>query len=495
MDQKIFWILELANNHCGSVDRAKKIIDMHGAVCKTHNMQVGFKLQLRDLDTLIHPDYKDSNLKYIKRFRETKLNKTQFKEIVDYIRESGFYSVATPFDEASVELALDLNIDILKIASCSIDDWALLEKVSSVDRMIVISTGGASDDIVSSVAKFFGSKFRNFALMHCVAEYPTPIEHSNLDRIDNLRSLLAQNNVRIGISTHESPNNVSIVPYAIAKGCTIVEKHVDLNDGKANAYSCPPDYMNDLYYKVSIVNKMMRGKSDDETKALNALKRGVFASCDVGAGETFTKNNLFLAMPRQDNQLDASHFYELLDRKSTVEIKKNEPISESLMQTLRDEKEISRILMFTMNYLDKVEIPYTTEDTVELSTHYGLSKFREYGALIINRINREYCKKLIVMLPEQKHPTHHHVKKEEVFELLHGDCVIVLNGEKHELKRGVPVLIPRGTSHSFCSQCGCVIEEISTTHILGDSIYQDPKIFKLNLLDRKVITKFTRSSR
>ena len=89
------------------------------------------------------------------------------------------------------------------------------------------------------------------------------------------------------------------------------------------------------------------------------------------------------------------------------------------------------------------------------------------------------------MQPKQSHPVHHHVKKEETFELLSGDCTLMLNNKIIELKLGKPILIPRGVDHSFSSSSGCIIEEVSTTHYKGDSVYKDPKIFKLRLQDRK----------
>ena len=121
-----------------------------------------------------------------------------------------------------------------------------------------------------------------------------------------------------------------------------------------------------------------------------------------------------------------------------------------------------------------------------MSAHYGLDSFEQTGVFIVNKINREYCKKLLVVLDNQSHPTHHHIKKEESFELLHGDCVLNLNGKNIELERGKAVLIPRGTKHSFTSKGGCVIEEISTTHYSGDSVYENVDINKLTINDRKI---------
>ena len=56
----------------------------------------------------------------------------------------------------------------------------------------------------------------------------------------------------------------------------------------------------------------------------------------------------------------------------------------------------------------------------ELSHHFGIDRFEEEGATIISVVNREYCKKLIVLLPGQDHPMHSHQKKEETFHVLYG---------------------------------------------------------------------------
>jgi len=72
---------------------------------------------------------------------------------------------------------------------------------------------------------------------------------------------------------------------------------------------------------------------------------------------------------------------------------------------------------------------------------------------------------------------------------LHGDCALTLNNKEIQLQKGKPVLIARGVEHSFSSEGGCVIEEISTTHKVGDSIYQDVEINTLQIADRKIKIK------
>ena len=142
----MLYVFEMANNHQGSVDHAKKIVDKFGNLSKKYKLNAAIKLQFRQLGTFIHKDYHKSDLKYVKRFNETKLSKSQFKEIVEYIKDGGMKCMATPFDNESLSWFNDLDIDIVKIASCSIDDWPLLEEVSQINKKIIISTAGAHFD-------------------------------------------------------------------------------------------------------------------------------------------------------------------------------------------------------------------------------------------------------------------------------------------------------------------------------------------------------------
>jgi N-acetylneuraminate synthase len=112
----------------------------------------------------------------------------------------------------------------------------------------------------------------------------------------------------------------------------------------------------------------------------------------------------------------------------------------------------------------------------EISHHYGVDRFEETGATLISLVNREYCKKLIVVLPGQRHPEHYHKRKEETFLVIHGRITIVLNGERKELTRGDVLVVERCARHSFQSDIGCIMEELSTTHYPDDSFYTDPAI-------------------
>ena len=94
--------------------------------------------------------------------------------------------------------------------------------------------------------------------------------------------------------------------------------------------------------------------------------------------------------------------------------KKNDPLEKN-RNNLSNSQTISNILMQTNGLLRQAGIKISENWEYEISHHYGLERFREFGAILIDIINREYCKKLIIQLPRQKHPYHFHKKKEKLF--------------------------------------------------------------------------------
>ena len=92
-------------------------------------MRAAIKLQFRDIGKFIHKDFRDRrDIRYIKRVTETYLSKADYGILVDAIRKNGCIPMATPFDEASVDLCVELNLPIIKIASADSNDWFTYRK-------------------------------------------------------------------------------------------------------------------------------------------------------------------------------------------------------------------------------------------------------------------------------------------------------------------------------------------------------------------------------
>ncbi len=475
----------MANNHQKSVDHAKKIIDDFCRLKEKHVIDCGIKMQFRNLQTFIHKDFYNSDLHYVKRFKDTELSKEEFSEIIDYIHSKKIVSVATPFDNDSIKTFQDLNVQVLKIASCSNDDWPLLEQVAKLNNKIIISTGGATIKHLKKVYALFKSHNRDFSFLHCVAEYPTVPDKAFLGRISKLKDEFPD--IEIGYSSHESPLEKSVIPYAVAMGASIIEKHIgkETDSIKLNKYSCTANDFDKILEEVSFLNSSTKGDFEP-SEALSKLKRGIYTNKDIKIGDVVSEEDFYFSMPVQESFDDASSIKLISGKKSLVEILKDKPVKKSYFGDDNKEKAMQILEKDFQNLLESSSVTISDKDDIEFSCHYGFKRFREYGALIISKINRSYCKKIIALLPKQFHPEHHHLQKEECFELLYGDCTLILNSKQIKLKKGEPILINKSVNHSFRSENGCVLEEVSTTHIVGDSIYRDPLISSLRVEDRKI---------
>lgn len=489
---KIFddlFIFEMANSHQGSVEHGKDIIHEMGKIARKYNIKAAVKLQYRNLDTFIHPDYKGrKDVNHIPRFESTRLTYDQFTELVEAIRSEGMIAMSTPFDEDGVDWCMDQGLDIIKVASCSSLDWPLVEKIAATHKPVIISVGGKTISDIDKLYNYFTHKRCDFAFMHCIAEYPAPIERLQLDFIDKLRRRYPDN--VIGYSGHEDPDDNVIPMMAIAKGAKILERHVGLPTEtiSLNAYSMKPDQA-DKWVKSALEAKEIckmkketeRYISQAEIDSLNSLMRGVYLKHDVKKGDVLNREDVFFAMPNHDKQMTSGEFFEGVvaskDYKANEELHETKPVTDTNLarSVIHDVK--------GMLYEANIYLGDTFE--AELSHHYGMKHFRQFGAVIISIVNREYCKKLIAVLPGQQHPDHMHKVKEETFQLLYGDLEVVVDGEEREMKPGDIQTVLRGQMHSFSSRTGAVFEEISTTHVKNDSYYEDPVIAKKDLMERK----------
>ncbi len=485
--KKIKIIYEMANNHMGDLDHGLLIIDKFKHISSQFDeFDFAFKLQYRD-DSFFHPHHinrKDHKL--IKRFTETRLGDSKFRKLVKYIKDNDFQFICTPWDEKAVKYLINLNVEIIKIASCSFNDWNLLEETVKYKKNIIASTAGATELEIDRVVSFLKNKKKNFSLMHCVGEYPTINKNLHLDQIDFLKNKYS--NVEIGYSTHEEPKNIENIQIAIAKGATIFEKHVGVKSKRydINKYSAEPEQVLKWLYSAKRAIEVCGGLKNErkqfskkEKQDLRILYRGAYASKNL-TKSTYLKNNYFLAMPNIKGQLVAKELGKFSNYKLKKNIKKNKPI---MLKDLKLEYEIGNIMEKKFLIKDKIKdminsanIILPKDMKVEISHHYGIDNFFKKGAVLFHIVNKEYSKILIMMFPGQKYPAHVHKIKNETYFVLSGDLKVNIGKNKKILYPGDRLNINKETIHSFETKKGVIFEEISTTYISGDSNYIDGSI-------------------
>ena len=354
MKENIFknlFVLELANNHWGSLKRGKEIVRQFAKVAKKYNVKAAIKLQFRDLDTFIHKGHIKEGLnlelstlpkrsRYIQKISRTALSKEECSKLIFYIKKLGCIPMATPFDENSVDLCVKLGLKIIKVASSDINDWILLNKIALTKLPVIASTGGASEKQIDDFVKFFENRNISIAINHCVSKYPSEDDELELNQIDYLKQKYPD--IVIGLSTHEYSDWYTSMHISYAKGARMWERHIDIPYPKEHEqkeitkYCSTPDQV-DRWFAAYKKARMMCGAAgaqerrtidSKEANYLYALHRGLYLKKDIKKGDIITLGDLYSAVPYQKdiNQVSSRGFIdgELICKK---DIKKDDPLT------------------------------------------------------------------------------------------------------------------------------------------------------------------------
>ena len=314
IDRDIFeelFVLEIANNHWGRVDRGLKIIETYGQVVRFNNVRAALKLQFRDVNSFIHADFRNrSDIRYIKKTLDTKMSDEEYSTLVKAIRALSCIPMATPFDERSVDLCCELGIPIIKIASSDLNDWILLERIAKTKKPVIVSTGGSSLKDMDDLVTFFNNRNIAMAINHCVSIYPSKDNELEMNQIDFLRNRYP--NLTIGFSTHECNDWRDSMLVAYAKGARTFERHIDIQADNipVSPYCSLPEQI-DTWFKAFHKAKELCGAAGNqkrmpptkEVEYLDSLVRGVYAIRDLPEGHILSDDDVYLAIPLQQGQI------------------------------------------------------------------------------------------------------------------------------------------------------------------------------------------------
>jgi len=492
-DFEDLFVLDLANNHQGSVAHGRAIIDRCADAARRHDVRAAIKFQFRDLPDFVHVDERrEPRNKHVPRFLSTLMPWEGFAELLAAVRAHGLLGMCTPFDESSVDRIVDMGFDLIKVASASATDWPLLERVAASGLPVVASTGGLTRSGADDLVSFLRHRGCDFALMHCVSIYPAPDETCQLSNISEFRTRYP--GITIGWSTHEDPSDTVPVAVAYAQGARMFERHVGLptDEVTLNAYSSAPDQLDAWLAawrkaRTLVGDPSTRFIPEAERIAIDELRRGVFARRDLEAGAPLTDDDVYFAFPLRDGQLPSGRWREGLRLDVPVTADGPLPATGVAEPDMTHERILKDAIHDVKAMLAHAHVPLSVDFQTEYSHHYGIEHFRRVGTVLMTIINRAYAKKILVQLPGQRHPAHFHKLKEESFHVLWGELDVVLDGRSRRLLPGDVLTVLPGVWHEFASETGCVFEELSTTALTDDSFYRDPEIVKLRSAQRKTV--------
>lgn len=310
------FVLEMANNHWGRPSRGLRIIDEYSKIVRFNNVKAAIKLQFRDVENFIHKDFvKRTDIRYIKKTVDTRMSKEDLAKMMVAIKKGGCIPMVTPFDEKSVETAVELGAQILKIASYDINDWFLIEKIATTKKPVMVSTGGTSMKDIDDIVTFFENRNIPLAINHCVSLYPSEDCELQLNQIDFLRNRYPAHT--IGLSTHECRDWQYSIMMAYAKGARTFERHVDIEADEipVSPYCSLPSQVDTWFKAFNKAKEMCGGSaiekrvpSEKEVAYLDALVRGIYAKRNLPKGHKLVEEDVYLAVPLQKGQISCREF-------------------------------------------------------------------------------------------------------------------------------------------------------------------------------------------
>lgn len=303
---RTFIIAEAGVNHNGSINIAKKLIDVAVDAGSDAVKFQTFKAERLVCKSAAKADYQkkttnadESQIDMIKRLE---LNEDAHKGLMSYCRDKGVIFLSAPFDLESIDMLNNLGLEIFKIPSGEITNLSYLRNIGRLKKKVILSTGmsdlGEIGDAIQ-VLVASGTPKEDITVLHCNTEYPTPFEDVNLRAMLTIRDAF---NVKVGYSDHTPGIEVPVA--AVALGATVIEKHftIDKNmKGPDHKASLEPEELKAMVKAIRNIEKALgdgvKKPSPSELKNKPVVRKSIVAARDIRKGETFTEDNITVKRP------------------------------------------------------------------------------------------------------------------------------------------------------------------------------------------------------
>ncbi len=345
---RIYIIGEIGQNHNGSVDIAKLIVDM---VTRPIREDL-FGLELRPIDAVkltkrdlsqelsvsaMNRPY-NSPHSFGKTYGEHRayleLSDEEHLEVYRYAKENyGVDFIETITSPGAMSILKLFTPDFLKVASRDLTNLPLLEALAETKIPIILSTGMAGKQELDEALEIITKHHNDIAILHCTSEYPTRPENVNLRSITYLLKHYPE--YTIGFSDHTI--GIAAPLAAAAMGARIIEKHVTIDrrmKGTDQSGSLGPDGVNRMIRDLRLLEKWL-GKeeifiADSIRDTRIKLERSIATKRPVRAGEIIKEEDIHLLSPGDGIKWRDRHL--VIGKRARVDIPANEIIYPDLIE-------------------------------------------------------------------------------------------------------------------------------------------------------------------
>jgi len=330
---KVFIIAEAGVNHNGSIDLAKKLIDVasdSGAdavkfqTFKAENLATkNAKKANYQMETT---NIKESQFDMLKKFE---LDVETHKQLISYCNKKSIMFLSSPFDQDSINLLNNLGLETFKIPSGEIINLPYLRHIGKLNKKIILSTGMANINEIKDALDILiqaGTKKNNITVLHANTEYPTPMEDVNLKAMVTIGNTF---NVSYGYSDHTLGIEVDIA--AVAIGATCIEKHFTLDcnmEGPDHKASLEPDGLKAMVKAIRNIELALgsniKKPSKSEIPNMQIVRKSIVAKTLIKKGDILSENNLEIKRP--GNGINPMRWDEVVGTKATKDYSEDDLI-------------------------------------------------------------------------------------------------------------------------------------------------------------------------
>ncbi|MBE0471610.1 MAG: N-acetylneuraminate synthase [Methyloprofundus sp.] len=302
----VFIIAEIGVNHNGSLDLAKKLIDV---ACRCGADAVKFqtfKANALVTKTARQTDYQTANTQkeesQFEMLKRLELSEADHQALFEYCRLKNIEFMSTPFDLHSVQFLAKLGVKRFKIPSGEITNYPYLSMIGSFNKEIILSTGMANLGEVESAIQVLletGTDQHKITVLHATTDYPTQLTDVNLRAMQTMAHAF---NLPVGYSDHTF--GIEVPTAAVALGASIIEKHFTLDrnlPGPDHKASLEPDELKAMVVAIRNIEIALgdgiKRPSPNEAKNKPIVRKSIVAKQHIQAGEVFTLDNLTTKRP------------------------------------------------------------------------------------------------------------------------------------------------------------------------------------------------------
>ena len=306
MSSKVFIIAEAGVNHNGSLDLAKKLIDVASESGADAVKFQTFKAEKLVSKNAQKADYqKQTTNKTESQFdmiKKLELDMDTHKELIAYCETKNIMFLSTPFDHDSIELLNDLGLEIFKIPSGEITNLPYLRHIGKLNKKVILSTGMADIGEIEDALDILintGTKKENITILHANTMYPTPMEDVNLKAMVTIGNTF---DIAFGYSDHTLGIEVDIA--AVALGACCVEKHFTLDkmmEGPDHKASLEPHELKSMIKAIRNIElalgSCVKKPSKSEIPNMQIARKSIVAKIEIKKGDKLSEENITIKRP------------------------------------------------------------------------------------------------------------------------------------------------------------------------------------------------------